>query len=52
MEDVHITHKENTSGWLSGVVDLANRIKRRFGAGSRRLVVTPWSGRSPEGWSA
>jgi hypothetical protein len=52
MEDVHNTHKETTSGWFSAMVSLATRFKRRPAAAPRGLVVTPWSGRSPGGWSA
>lgn len=52
MEDVHNTHKEHAPGWLSAVIGVAARIKRQSGANSRGLVVTPWSGRSPGGWSA
>lgn len=52
MEDIHSTHKEVAMGWLSAAVDAAARIRRRSAARSRGLVVTPWSGRSPAGWSA
>lgn len=52
MEDVHGTHKEHASGWRSAVINLATRMKGRAGADSHELVVTPWSGRSPRGWSA
>ena len=52
MENVHGAHKEHSSGWLSAVTSMAARIKRRSDVSSRGLVVTPWSGRSPAGWSA
>mgnify|MGYP000907664550 CR=1 FL=1 len=52
MEVVHATHKEHTFGWLSAAIGMAARIQRRTGAETRGLVVTPWSGRSPAGWSA
>ncbi|WP_284221866.1 hypothetical protein [Brevundimonas denitrificans] len=52
MENVHSTHREDSSGWFSAMVGVAARMKRRSDARSRGLVVTPWSGRSPAGWSA
>jgi len=52
MEDAHHTHKEHISGWLRAAIDRATRFRRGAGAESRGLVVTPWSGRSPRGWSA
>ena len=52
MEYAHSTHKEHALGWFSAVIGVATRIKRRSNARSRGLVVTPWSGRSPAGWSA
>lgn len=52
MENMHGAHKEVSSGWLSAVAAVAARIKIRPVAGPRGLVVTPWSGRSPAGWSA
>lgn len=52
MENVHSTHKEVALGWFSAAVDAAARIRRGSTARSRGLVVTPWSGRSPAGWSA
>jgi hypothetical protein len=52
MENVHCAHKQDTSGWLSAVIGMAARLKRRSDARSRGLVVTPWSARSPAGWSA
>ncbi len=52
MENIHGAHKEDSSGWLTAVISLAARIKRRSDARARGLVVTPWSGRSPAGWSA
>ena len=52
MENIHGTHKEDSSGWFSAVIGLTARLKRQTAARSRGLVVTPWSGRSPGGWSA
>ena len=52
MEDVHSTHEQHALGWFSAVIGVAARIRRRSQARSRGLVVTPWSGRSPGGWSA
>ena len=52
MENVHCAHKQDTSRWLSAVIGMAARLKRRSDARSRGLVVTPWSARSPAGWSA
>lgn len=52
MENAHATHKEDYSGLLSVVVDAVAHFKRRSEARPRGLVVTPWSGRSPAGWSA
>ncbi|MDQ3126635.1 MAG: hypothetical protein M3Q74_13655 [Pseudomonadota bacterium] len=52
MENVHAAHKEDSSGWFTAVIGMAARLKRRSAARSRGLVVTPWSGRSPLGWSA
>ena len=37
---------------FTAIAAMAARIKVRPVAGSRDLVVTPWSGRSPAGWSA
>jgi len=52
MENAHAAHKEDYSGWFTAIVGAAVRLKRSSGARSRGLVVTPWSGRSPAGWSA
>lgn len=52
MENVHAAHMEDTSGWFMALVSAAARIKRPTDTRSRGLVVTPWSGRSPAGWSA
>ena len=52
MENVHATHKEDYSGLLTAIVSAVARIQRRSEPRSRGLVVTPWSGRSPAGWSA
>lgn len=52
MENIHGTHKEDSSGWFIAVIGMAARLKRQSDARSRGLVVTPWSGRSPAGWSA
>jgi hypothetical protein len=52
MENMHGAHREDLSGWLSAIAGVAAHIKRRPVVRSRGLVVTPWSGRSPAGWSA
>ncbi|MDO9076841.1 MAG: hypothetical protein Q7U72_05245 [Brevundimonas sp.] len=52
MENAHAAHKEDYSGLLSAIAGAVARIKRPSEARSRGLVVTPWSGRSPAGWSA
>jgi len=52
MENMHGAHKEDSSGWFSVIAGFTSRIKRRPAAGACTLVVTPWSGRSPAGWSA
>jgi hypothetical protein len=52
MESAHSTHKQNPVGWFSALFGVLARIRRRSIARSRGLVVTPWSGRSPAGWSA
>ena len=52
MEEMQKTHKEPAWGWLGALAGVAARIKRRPKPVSRGLVVTPWSGRSPSGWSA
>jgi hypothetical protein len=52
MEGVHSIHKQNPVGWFSALVGALARIRRRSIARSRGFVVTPWSGRSPAGWSA
>lgn len=53
MENVHAAHKEDYSGLLSAIVEAVASMKRRSKAPRPRgLVVTPWSGRSPVGWSA
>jgi hypothetical protein len=52
MENVHAAHKEDSSGWFIAIVGAAARFRRRSGVCTRGLVVTPWSGRAPAGWSA
>jgi hypothetical protein len=49
MEEVH---KDHAVGWFSALIGAAARIRRQSVEGSRGFVVTPWSGRSPGGWSA
>ncbi len=51
MEEVHGAHKERTTGWFDTFIEAVVRIRKDAGR-SRGLVVTPWSGRSPGGWSA
>lgn len=52
MEDTHGAHKEHATGWFSALIGATARIRRASVEGSRGYVVTPWSGRSPGGWSA
>lgn len=52
MENAHATHKEDYSGLMRAMGVALARIRRRSEVCSRGLVVTPWSGRSPTGWSA
>lgn len=52
MEEVHHNHKDTAWDWLGALIGTAPRFKRRAGPVSRNFVVTPWSGRSPKGWSA
>jgi hypothetical protein len=52
MESVHAIHKQNPVGWFSALFNVVTRMRRRSAARSRGFVVTPWSGRSPAGWSA
>lgn len=52
MENMHGAHKEDSSGWLTAIAAMTARIKIQPVARSPGLVVTPWSGRSPAGWSA
>ena len=52
MEEMQRTHKEPAWGWLNTLIAAAPRIRHRPKAASPKLVVTPWSGRSPSGWSA
>ena len=66
MEEMHRTHKEPVWGWATVLADMFSRIglarartEARTAQGTttpRRpkvtSVVTPWSPRSPAGWSA
>ena len=52
MEEIHHTHKETAWDWLGALIRIAPSFKRHPRPASRRLTVTPWSGRSPSGWSA
>jgi hypothetical protein len=53
MEEMHKTHKDSAGSWLTALSELTARISGRpKAASSRGLVVTPWNGRSPAGWSA
>lgn len=52
MEEIHRNHKDTAWDWLGALLGVAPRIKRRARPTSPKLVVTPWSGRSPKGWSA
>jgi hypothetical protein len=63
MEEMHRTHKEPVWGWVTIVADLitksrdarvADKATRSIPTPRRRAVsvVTPWSPRSPAGWSA
>lgn len=63
MEEMHRTHKEPVWGWVAVVADLIakSRLTRVRNTAQRPIptprrkavsVVTPWSPRSPAGWSA
>jgi hypothetical protein len=67
MEEMHRTHKEPVWGWVAvvaGMVAMARRSRAATNAHARTgvrtapsprrtaSVVTPWSPRSPSGWSA
>ncbi len=52
MEEVHHNHKETAWDWLGALMDAAPRIKQRTRPAARQFTVTPWSSRSPSGWSA
>lgn len=57
MEEMHRNHKQAAWGWFAVVLALLDgfpRARSRPGV-TRRVrsrVVTPWSQRSPHGWSA
>jgi len=54
MEEMHRNHKEPAWGWVGVALAVLDGFPRRRKAMCRpsRLVVTPWSQRSPGGWSA
>lgn len=52
MEEVHHNHKETAWDWLGELMRFAPRPKRRARTASPVFTVTPWSSRSPAGWSA
>ena len=62
MEEMHRTHKEPVWGWIAVLGEMISqshwarvRTEARTSAPSRpkvSSVVTPWSPRSPAGWSA
>lgn len=52
MEEAHHNHKETAWDWLGALMAVTPRAKLRPGSAARRFTVTPWSGRSPSGWSA
>jgi MYXO-CTERM domain-containing protein len=49
MEEAHRTHKEPAWGWVGLALSAITRLRRRK---PRVDAVTPWSRRSPAGWSA
>ncbi len=57
MEEVHHNHKDAAWGWFGVLLALLDGFPRaRTRPQPRRrapgMVVTPWSHRSPTGWSA
>lgn len=52
MEEAHRNHKETTWDWLGALTSVVAGIKARARPVERKYTVTPWSGRSPSGWSA
>lgn len=55
MEETHRTHKEPVWGWVAVVANMIAKPRRasvRTTPRKAASVVTPWSPRSPAGWSA
>ena len=57
MEEAHATHKDAAWGWFAVLISVLDGFPRSRSrpAKARRAsagVVTPWSARSPRGWSA
>lgn len=52
MEEVHHNHKHTGWDWLEALMRVAPRTKPRARRATSSFTVTPWSGRSPRGWSA
>lgn len=55
MEEMYRTHKEPVWGWVAVVAEMIAKSRRaplHTMARKTTSVVTPWSPRSPAGWSA
>ncbi len=57
MEEMHRNHKEPAWGWVGVLLSLLDgfpqtRARKPAARRSEATVVTPWSHRSPNGWSA
>ena len=52
MEEAHHNHKETTWDWLGALMAVVPRTKPRARPAAQEFTVTPWSSRSPGGWSA
>lgn len=55
MEEMYRTHKEPVWGWVAVVAEMIAKSRRapvRKASRKKASVVTPWSPRSPAGWSA
>ena len=52
MEEAHRNHKETAWDWLGALTGAFAEFKRRPRSVAQEFTVTPWSGRSPHGWSA
>ena len=57
MEEAHVTHKVGAWGWLAVLIAVLDGFPRHASRPARKRraspgVATPWSARSPKGWSA